>query len=186
MLSKKEREYLEGKFQPKKKSYKWRLDYRIRKKTSNALDDLLLVFKKMSFKRLKIKRRDYIEKVVPTLTSIYQAASRERFYQEILWEYLAIALRVAGKRFDWKKLFEDKDYRENLMSWVVEHEKKTGKKYYQPRTLEEIDNLCARLFKNEQNVEAIKHLKQPEPHTLFVKDNDGEDWMISIVKLHGV
>jgi hypothetical protein len=54
--------------------------------------------------------------VVPTLNAILLVARQEGFYEEIPWQSLANALTVAGKRFDWKRLYEDEDYRERARS----------------------------------------------------------------------
>lgn len=182
VLSKNEREYLQGTFHAKS-GYRWKLDHSIRKKVFQALTDLALIFEKLSAKHLHLTRRKYYEIVVPTLNAILLAARQERFYEEIPWQSLANALTVAGKRFDWKRLYEDEDYRYGLVSWLVKHERKTGRKYYRAPTLEERKSLYEKWFSGKQNSEALKRLKQPEPRIEFLKDENGDEWMVSLTKL---
>ena len=182
MLSKNEREYLEGTFHPKP-GYRWKLDHSIRKKVFQALTDLALIFEKTPAKRLHLTRRKYHDIVVPTLNAILLAARQERFYEEIPWQSLANALTLASKRFDWKRLYQDEDYRHGLMSWLVKHERKTGRKYYRAPTLEERKSLYKKWFAGKQNSEALKRLRQPEPQTEFLKDENGDEWMVSLTKL---
>ena len=182
MLSKNEREYLLGTFHAKS-GYRWKLDHGIRKKVFQALTDLALIFEKMPAKRLHLTRRKYHEIVVPTLNAILLAARQERFYEEIPWQSLANALTVAGKRFDWKRLYEDEDYRDRLTSWLRKHQRETGKRYYWAPTVEERKSLYEKWFSGKQNSEALKRLRQPEPRIEFLKDENGDEWMVSLTKL---
>jgi hypothetical protein len=182
VLSKNERAYLQEALHVKS-GYRWKLDHGIRRKLFQALADLALIFEKMPAKRLHLTWRKYHEVVVPTLTTIVLAAREEGFYEEIPWQSLANALMVARKRFDWKRLYEDKDYRYRLTSWLKRYQDRTGKRYYWAPTVEERKSLYEKWFSNEQNSEALKKLRQPDPRVEFLKDENGDEWMVSLTKL---
>jgi hypothetical protein len=183
VLSKKERGYLEGTFHPKP-GYRLWLDCRIRKKFFQALTDFALIFEKIPAKRLHLTRSNFHEIIAPTVATIILAARKEGFYEEIPWESLANALTVAGKRFDWKRLYEDEDYRDRLASWLRNRQRETGKKcYWVEPTLEERKSLYKKWFAGERNREALERLDKPEPRIEFLKDENGDEWMVSLTKL---
>ncbi len=89
----------------------------IRRKTVQAMRDLTLVFDTLSPSELKFYQTEYKDIATPLLSKISLFAVNAWFYQNIQNANLAIALEIAGKRPDIKRLMTDEKYKQRMIDW---------------------------------------------------------------------
>lgn len=132
LLSKIEREYVKGK-KELKPSYRYNIRSKIRKKTRQAMKDLTLVFEKWDATELRFNEKDYQNLAIPLLRAIQYVELRERFFEHIRNSYIALALEGAGKRYDYKRLATNEQYRQRMIDWL----QKKGLEFWKPPSTEE-------------------------------------------------
>lgn len=134
MLAKAERNFLKGKLRPKA-DYERKLRERIRRKTFRALEDLTLVFEKMSPKQLHFYRDQY-GKTLNLFNRIQSNYGVLMLSENLRYEEISAALERAQIRYDRRKLFLDDRYRDRMILRITEEEKRSGLDLWKPIPVE--------------------------------------------------
>jgi len=134
MLRKAEKDYLNGKLKPKP-NYRHKLNHAIRKKTFRALEDLTLVFEKMTARQLHFYRDKYGE-ALELFRKIQINPGVIMLNENLRFEEISVALELAHIRYDRKKLFLSDTYRDQMILHISEEEKRTGRDFWKPLPVE--------------------------------------------------
>ena len=128
MLSRRQRDFLQGKFKPSKE-YRDKLHCEIRKKAKKALVDFKLIMECLPEIQ---QRRIFNEDFFPTLKAFNLAYQRSRYEGLVSPETiseLSFQLTLFGIEYDPIKLDRDREYRLRLMAKLqkAKHEGKNSK-----------------------------------------------------------
>ncbi|MBT0160890.1 hypothetical protein G4O51_13000 [Candidatus Bathyarchaeota archaeon A05DMB-2] len=134
MLAKAERDFLKGKLKPKD-AYLRKLRERIRRKTYRALEDLTLVFEKMTPTQLHFYREEYA-KTLELFRRIQGNYGILMLSENFEFEEISAALERAQIHYDTQKLFLDDRYRDRMILRVCEKEKRSGLDLWKPIPVE--------------------------------------------------
>ena len=114
------------------------------------MKDLTLVFQKWDATELKFDEKDYHEYAIPLLRAVQYFEFRERFFEHIRNSYIALALERAGKRYDYKRLATNEQYRHRMIDWLI----KNGIEFWKPPSTEEQKRRWEKLKGMMREVEA--------------------------------
>jgi hypothetical protein len=134
MLSRNEREYLEGAIELSP-SYQAKLNHAIRRKTVRALEDLILVFEKMTPRQLHFYRDEY-GKALKLFNRIQGNYGILMLSENMRFEEIAAALARARIKYNEKKLFLDDRYRDRMILRITEAEERSGLDFWKPLPVE--------------------------------------------------
>ena len=134
MLSRNEREYLKGEIEVKP-NYQAKLNHAIRRKTVRALDDLILVFEKMTPGQLHFYRDEY-GKALKLFNRIQGNYGILVLSENMRFEEVAAALTRAKIKYNQKKLFLEDRYRDRMILRITEAEERSGLDFWKPLPVE--------------------------------------------------